>query len=1504
MKRYISLIFKFFAIVTLPSIYLPVHGQIIETYNTPGTITWTCPANVTQVVVECWGGGGGGGNSANNTINGGAGGGGGAYAKKTFTVVAGNVYYLSVGAGGAGAPASSSTAALSGGDSWFNDFVPYSNAAVLAKGGGGGLNNSTAVPNNGGSSLNSFGDIVYNGGNGYQASSTGGGGGGASASPSANGISAINFNGAVANIGGGNGGNGGNLSSTSSLNGAPGSWPGGGGGGSDDWASRSGGTGGNGKVVITYFINGQIIETYNTTGTITWTCPANVTQVIVECWGGGGGGGNSANNTINGGAGGGGGAYAKKTFTVVAGNVYYLSVGAGGAGAPASSSTPAFSGGDSWFNNVNSVPNSNAAVLAKGGGRGLNNSMAVPNNGGSSLNSFGDIVYNGGNGYQASSTGGGGGGASASSIANGVSAINFNGAIANADGGNGGNGSTSSSVNGAPGSLPGGGGGGSDDWASRSGGTGGNGKVVITYFINCSGTPNTGAVSMSSSNGCEGSSLTLTAANLTTEQGINYQWQISSDNVIWNDISGETSSSYTTTPTSSSYYRIKSVCSFSGLENYSQSVQYTVFQLPTTPVISASGNTTFCQGNSVILSSNVVSGLIYQWQNNGVNITSANSFNYIASSSGTYSLVVTTANGCSASSSSTTVTVNPVPNATVNVSGPTTFCQGGNVVFSVASSTGQTYQWQNNGTNISGATTSSYTANSSGSYSITINNTFGCTSSSNPINVTVSSFPSATIDNQGISLICQGGTVLLSANTGTGLTYQWANNGTNISGATSSSYSSNTAGSYTVIVTNSIGCSTTSNATVLTLNQLTTTIYPINSTMNTGYVTSTGTKISGDILVPSGRGWAKFPLTSIPSGSVITGVTIKFYTYGGTTSNFNQIKSLGGDPVTMTGTSLYGAFMVGNGTIYNTSTWTVGTSTTPSLNTIVLPSAISHVQFALASGWVNFGFINANTNLYGSNNTTYSVRLEISYNPPAPSAPITALSATTFCQGGSVTLYTSNGNGNTFNWKNNGTNILGALSSYVASNSGIYTVQVTNSSGCSTISSPITVSVNPLPVATLSNTGSLTFCQGSSVTLNANIGGFSYQWKKDGVILSGANATSYSATTTGSYSVLITDINGCFANSNSLNVTVNPVPNPIISGITSICDGDSSVLSINPSTGAIYQWRVNGININGATNNSYVLTTPGSYSVNVTNSFGCSAISPSVNIIVNPLPTTSVSSSNTTSFCQGGSTVLSSSNNVGLTYQWFKNGIQINGANSSNYNASTSGNYNVFITDNNGCSNFSSNLISVTVLSLPSLSISGDTSICQGETTTLTASSNGNVTWGNQNQNSIQVSPSNTSTYSVTSTGANGCSVQDQITVQVHYPSDTAIYTSSFGPYILNGVVYNESGVFTQNLQTIFGCDSTITLNLNYITNSIEDLTKLGVTIYPNPSKVNVIYLMKPDKYEIEIEGIQDMYGRQIAFIQNENKVQLMTEAKGVYYLMYKFENNNIHRKNLKFILE
>lgn len=1240
---------------------------------------------------------------------------------------------------------------------------------------------------------------------------------------------------------------------------------------------------------------GQIVETFSTPGSFTWTCPANVSQITVECWGGGGGGGNSGNSTVNGGHGGGGGAYSKSTVSVIPGNIYYLYVGNGGIGGPANSTASAQNGEDSWFNDVNGVPVTNGWVLANGGKKGINNTNTNLVNKGEATLGIGTTKYSGGNGLGGTSAYGQGGGSSAGYDSDGTNASAISGAIAPNGGGNGGTGSSTTTTHGQSGFAPGGGGGGSDDSPSRKGGNGGNGLIQLSYYINCSGTPNSALINISSPNGCEGLSTTITATNLSTEPGINIQWQISNGNNIWTDISGETSSSYISTPSSTCYFRLKSMCSFSGLESFSQEVDYTVFPVPSIPELSNSGDTTFCQGDSIILSSNFDSELTYQWRNNNVDLANQTNNSYVANSNGEYSLLVTNIYGCTANSLSSNVIVNPVPNALVSVSGPTIFCQGSNVVLSVNPDLNQTYQWLNNGTNINGATSNSFTATSSGTYSITMNNTYGCISISNPIIVTVSSYPVSTIDNQGISLICQGGIVLLSANTGTGLTYQWVNNGTNISGANTSSYSASSAGTYTVIVTNAGLCSTTSSPLVLTtLNQITTTLYPTNSTMNTGFVTSTGSKTSGNMSVSTsttyGRGWAKFPLSSIPSGSVITGVTIKFYTYGGTSStSSNTIRGFTGDPVTMTASSIYIA--IGSGTAYNTSTWTIGTSTTPSLNTKVLSSAgITYVQNQLATGYVNFGFVGGSTNLqsiYGYSNSTYGVRMEITYTPAAPTAIISSTGNTTFCQGNSILLNANIGSGLTYQWKNNGTNISGTSSSYTAASSGNYTVQVTNSSGCSAISNPKSITVNPIPLATISNNGSLTICQGESVELYANFElGLTYQWKKNGVIITGVTTPSYLANTSGLYNVVITNVNGCSATSNSMNVTVNPLPISTItlSGPTTFCQGNS--ISLSNNSGVSYQWSNNNENMIGEINSSFIANSSGFYSVFITNSNGCSINSAPIGITVNPLPISTITTNQDTIFCEGGSTVLLVDNQLPLNYQWFKNGILLNGQTNSILQTSNSGIYNVKLTDQNGCENLSFNSIQVIANPNPYIQISGDTSICIGETTLLTAASNGNVTWnGNLNQNTFEVQPNITCTYIVSAINSNNCLSTQQVIVEVNFPKDTTIYTSSYGPYVLNGTIYSESGIYNQSLFTTEGCDSTITLNLNYITNSIEELNKFGFIIYPNPSSNGIFNL----RNENSILSFQYRVFNEVGVILLEDKnyevIDLTNFSNGIYWI-------------------
>ena len=153
--------------------------------------------------------------------------------------------------------------------------------------------------------------------------------------------------------------------------------------------------------------------------------------------------------------------------------------------------------------------------------------------------------------------------------------------------------------------------------------------------------------------------------------------------------------------------------------------------------MAATGPLTFCEGRNVLLRATVGTGYTYQWKKNGVNIPAQTQSNFTATATGVYTVLVTNAQGCTTLSSAFNITVTPAPAAIVTANGPLTFPQGGSVILNVPSAAGNTYQWKKDGVNITGATTASYTATASGSYSVAVTNAGGCQATSQPAVVTV-----------------------------------------------------------------------------------------------------------------------------------------------------------------------------------------------------------------------------------------------------------------------------------------------------------------------------------------------------------------------------------------------------------------------------------------------------------------------------------------------------------------------------------------------------------------------------------------------------------------------------------------------------------------------------------------------------------------------------------------------------------------------------------------------
>lgn len=707
--------------------------------------------------------------------------------------------------------------------------------------------------------------------------------------------------------------------------------------------------------------------------------------------------------------------------------------------------------------------------------------------------------------------------------------------------------------------------------------------------------------------------------------------------------------------------------------------------------ITPAGSTSFCSGGSVVLNANTGSGLSYQWRRDGNSISGANSASYTATQAGVYTVRVNNGS-CESTSSGVTITITSGPSASVTAVGSTNFCSGGSVQLNANTGSGYSYQWRRNGTSISGANSSSYTATEAGDYAIRITSG-GCETTSSTVNVTVNSVPTASITAEGSTSFCSGGSVVLNANSGSGLNYQWRRDGSSISGANSASYTATEAGVYTVRVSNG-GCETTSSGTTV----------------------SVGSGPSATI-TPAG------PTSFCSGGSVL----------------------LQGN--------------AGSGYSYQ---WRKDGSSISGANSVNYTAAEAGVYTLRVTNG-------------GCQTTSSGVTVSIS---STPSAQITPAGSTTFCAGGSVVLNANSGSGLSYQWRRDGSSISGAnAASYTATEAGSYTVRVSNN-GCETTSSGVTVSISSAPSASITPAGPTSFCSGGSVQLNANTGsGLSYQWRRDGSSISGANSASYSATQAGVYTVRVNN-GGCESTSSGVTVSITSVPSAAITanGPTSFCTGGSVVLNANGGSGLTYVWRRDGNAISGATSASYTATQAGVYTVRITNG-GCESTSSGVSVSVSPTPSASITSSGGTDFCSGGSVVLNANTGSGLSYVWRRDGSAISGATSSSYTATISGDYTVVVS-NGSCSATSAAMeVNVTNGPVAAITPQGSLNFCEGGSVVLSATSGSGLSYAWQ-RNGQNINGGIASSFTATQAGSytvivsgNGCSATSPaVTVSTYVP--------------------------------------------------------------------------------------------------------------------------------------
>ncbi len=248
--------------------------------------------------------------------------------------------------------------------------------------------------------------------------------------------------------------------------------------------------------------------------------------------------------------------------------------------------------------------------------------------------------------------------------------------------------------------------------------------------------------------------------------------------------------------------------------------------------------------------------------------------------------------------------------------------------------------------------------------------------------------------------------------------------------------------------------------------------------------------------------------------------------------------------------------------------------------------------------------------------------------------------------------------------------------------------------------------VNPVPVATITTSGSLNACEVDSVTLTANTAAY-YMWS------TGDTTQSIVVYSPGTYSVYVTDLNSCSSIEDSVTINIIPAPNATItpSGSTTLCQGD--VITLLASSGDSYIWST------GATTQSISVNSTGSFTVIITN--GTCIDTASVNVTVNPAPTATVTPGGPTSFCSGDSVQLTAS--AGGSWLWST------GDTTQSITVVSSGNYWVIVTIGSCSDTSATTTVTVTPTPVATITPSGTTTLCQGDQVTLTASNGQTYLW-------------------------------------------------------------------------------------------------------------------------------------------------------------------------------
>ncbi len=688
----------------------------------------------------------------------------------------------------------------------------------------------------------------------------------------------------------------------------------------------------------------------------------------------------------------------------------------------------------------------------------------------------------------------------------------------------------------------------------------------------------------------------------------------------------------------------------------------------------------------------------YNW-NNGAISEDINNLN-----AGNYTVIVTDANGCTLN---TTYSIQQ-PVASISLQGSITniACNAGNNgAISVTISGGTvpyTYSWNN------GASTLNLQSLSAGNYSMLVTDANGCTSTTvYTVNEPAQALNASAVSTNVSCYAANTGSITLTTSGGTApYTYNWN------TGANTSSLNNIAAGIYAVTITDTNGCTYTTNAVVQQPSTAISVSYLVQDVAcfggNTGIIHTTSTGGTAPYSYNWNTGATTSDLSNLVAGNYILTVTDA------------------------------------NGCVYTQN--------------ISVTQAIAAVSSTIT---------NTNVNCHGSNSASIDLTVV-----------------------GGLGSYT-------YQWSNGQT-----TQDLVNIGAGTYSVIIIDQNGCTnsntiTITQPATslfIGATNTPVGCFgAQTGSI------SLQINGGTSPYSYVWN------TGSTADNLNNIGAGNYTVTVTDANGCSATQSTTLIQPSSAITATTTATAANCIGSVlGTVSIAVTGGTspyTYLWN------SGATSQNITNANPGVYTVTITDVAGCSLVKSAT---VTDNTNSTIHTTGSPEICIGNTLTIYGDSIAGANYQWYYNGVALNGATSFTFTTPVAGVYTLSVTTS--CGTHISNPIEVIVRSLNNITVNNDVIICGGESVQLNASGGMEYNWSpvtgldHTNIPNPIATPVQTTAYSVTVKDQYGCTAS--ATVNVTIMCDSINIPNGFSPnhdgtndhFVIDGIEsYPGNALFIYN---------------------------------------------------------------------------------------------------------